>query len=163
MNPPFQLCELLGIPFDPEGITSFQGRLWDVPWDGAKMNGRKASLQKQRYQELFHEIGHWLVAAPEFRGNPTFSLGMAYDTCPGKNLSPDAVAEEVKASAVGILLHATCADPRGSWAHAEEHMWMDYSDTWNLLQDEVPGPVRKRLYEAGIVFPLDKPKNWRSR
>ena len=172
---PFEVCELLGISFDKKGVTT-DGATWDTPWDGKKLNGmkmRSGCPKAQSYQDLFHEIGHWLVAAPERRKYPTFGLGMSYDALPGDLLVRSrviAIDEEVQASAVGILLHATVADPRGAWRHADDHSWFDHSwfdqrtkDAWFDLQKKCPDRARAALLAAGIELLRDKPKNWRSR
>ena len=165
---PFEVCELLGIPFDPEGINILEGKKYDTPWGGKKMNGLDCVGRKQKYQDLFHEIGHWLVASEERRSYPTFGLGRSYDLHPGELLLPthgDSTDEEIRASATGILLHAAVADPRGSWAHAEFHSWFSQcgKDAWTELQKECPKKAREMLATVGIILPVEKPKNWRSR
>ena len=165
---PFEVCALLGIPFDKKGVTLVNGETWDTPWDGKKLNGRKMTcgrVERQSYQDLFHDIGHWLVADPERRQYPTFGLGMSYDALPGEKLVATETDEEVAASATGILLHATVADPRGAWKHADDHSWFSQCgrSAWEELQNECPDRARAALLASGIELLRDKPKNWRSR
>jgi len=132
--------------------------MWETPWDGKQLHGAcEGGLSREA--DLFHDIGHWLVASPDRRHLIGFGLGPSYDGAGGDQKDDPLfkayvlVEPEVQASAVGILLHAQ-QDPTQAGFHADEHGWFDPGDRWTDLREsirkEIPERVLVLLESAGV-------------
>ena len=121
-----EACAIFGVPWSPE--TAIYG---SFPWDGAVMHGKNSSgthgagdaVADQEVVNLWHELAHWLIAEPKFRGYSQFGLSgsVAYDRRQQGEVIPD---EEPEASLLGIWMQWTLgADLSGAKAHAVYHGW----------------------------------------
>lgn len=97
-----------------------------IPWVGARdgyedwfgWNG-KAMRMNEPPSDIFHEIGHWLCAAPRMRRRSDFGLARGAYHQHGPARWPD--EEEAMASLLGILLERALGQP---WEDTFcEHSW----------------------------------------
>lgn len=131
------LCERIGMPW--EKVPNRDDL--DHPWNGRALNllhhvGKNASPTS----DLVHDVAHWLIAAPERRGEADFGLdAMAYfrgviGDAERHYPSPrESMDEETSASLLGILLErAMGMDWRYTW---EFHSWD--REGWRGVRDVV--------------------------
>ena len=118
-----EVCARLNVPWDLTGIHWGRG----VSWDGRVMNGRIRWGQPADMDDLWHELGHWLLCEPEYRRYIGFGMGpagdMYYDRVgDGPNVSQ---VDEGDASAVGILMQSVLS-LQAAEEHATIHNWDEY-------------------------------------
>lgn len=122
------LCSFFGIPRrEGEVRVDCLGNTRQSPWSGS-------ALFDAPERDLYHEIGHWLVAEPAHRQYGGFGFGASYDglsspeadgpyLLDGSETSEDLL--ESTASALGILLHFA-DDREAGEGHADYHGWDRY-------------------------------------
>lgn len=136
------LCERIGMPW--ENVPNRDTR--EHTWNGVALNLAHRSIMVRGTSDLVHDVAHWLVAAPERRGEADFGLdSMAYFREIGDAEYPspgESIEEEVSASLLGILL--------------ERAMGMDWRYTWEFHSWDVEGwrglrPVIGTLRQSGLI------------
>lgn len=112
----WEVADRIGLPNDRNAHPS-RG---SCPWDGFQLCG---AGERDLDADLWHEIGHALVAPDYGWKLHGWGQGMVYEGSPGGRLLFGA-GEETDASAVGIWAQAVLGgDPDGAHKHAEEHSW----------------------------------------
>lgn len=108
-----RLCAKLGICWRPQGdVHPYALTHMDFGWSGTALYGYfdKNPISPEN---LWHELGHWLVASEKDRECPLFGLGARG--------APSDI--EPTASAVGICLQLTFEGLKPAEEHAETHDW----------------------------------------
>jgi hypothetical protein len=134
------LCGRIGMPWE-----RVPNRGDEHPWNGSALNlAHSHGLHAE--SDIVHDVAHWLVAAPERRGEADFGLdSMAYFREIGDAEYPnpgESIEEEVSASLLGILL--------------ERAMGMDWRYTWQFHSWDTGGwagirPVILSLRQRGLI------------
>lgn len=152
------LCRKLGIPWYPhrEPKPCWQR---DAGWTGTALCGMtpRAGI---RPMDLFHELGHWLVADPEHQGLPDFGEQFWY--APTTQARREASILEACASAVGIWLQLQVEGEAAAKRHTNDHGWESLDVMLARLVEYRDNPLiqraHARLLAAGLpVFPLETP------
>ena len=134
-----ELCAKLGIVWSPD-TTNPQNR--EIPWDGTTLHGMTPSGKHAKTEDVIHEIGHWVVALPEFRKYVGFGLGPAPDVFSsedddggirdGRDFTSS--LEEL-ASAIGVMIHRELSAD-DAFKHARGHSWDDQAAFYLDLEDD---------------------------
>lgn len=125
------LCDKIGMPWE---INPYRNHA-EFPWNGRSLNLAKES--RHGTSDIVHEIGHWLVAAPNHRAHPRFKLN---------DYRTEDYYEESLASLMGILLERTLGL---YWAYTWEfHSWPKCASRRDVRQN------LRDLSERGLVVGL---------
>lgn len=146
------LCERIGMPWEycPERDHS------DWAWNGETLN--LAHDSPNGTSDIVHEIGHWIIAAPERRNASDFGLLEAF---PDPELyrsksdeeSSFAQAEEEYASLLGILIERQL---KFDWHYTWDfHSWS--KSTFEEVKERLRGLQRRGLAEGLIPICLLEP------
>lgn len=116
------LCERIGMPWEQAHERAYT----DHPWNGRALNLlHRVHNNASPTSDLVHDVAHWLVAEPERRADPSFGLDQMAVFMEPEPGCPDDVAEEQRASLLGLLL--------------ERAMGMDWKYTWGFHSWEIEG------------------------
>ena len=116
----WELVVALGIPHS----RHTRPRETTCPWDGKVLHGISTDHDTFEF-DLWHEVGHALVASDAGWKLAGWGQGMVYDGTDGGPLLDHCGVEE-DASALGIWLQMFVGrDPEGALNHADCHSWLE--------------------------------------